>query len=75
MNLSLNSVTTNVFVTEILTGSIDITISGGVSSYSFLWNNGSTTEDLSNASAGNILSSGIDKLLYIIRYILLQNHL
>ena len=40
------------FVMETLTGSIDITISGGVSSYSFLWSNGSTTEDLSNVLAG-----------------------
>lgn len=33
-------------------GSIDITLSGGNPSYSFLWNNGATTEDLNNVSAG-----------------------
>ncbi|MBW8050709.1 MAG: hypothetical protein FVQ77_10310, partial [Cytophagales bacterium] len=33
-------------------GSIDITISGGVLPYSYLWTNGATTEDLLNLSAG-----------------------
>ncbi len=34
-------------------GSIDISISGGVSPFSFVWNNGATTEDLIGLSAGN----------------------
>ena len=34
------------------TGSVDITLIGGTSSYSYLWSNGDTTEDLSNVSAG-----------------------
>ena len=51
MNLSINSITTNVLCNGNATGSIDITISGGTSSYSFLWSNGNTTEDLSNVSA------------------------
>ncbi|MEE2953950.1 MAG: gliding motility-associated C-terminal domain-containing protein [Bacteroidota bacterium] len=33
-------------------GSIDITVNGGVNPYTFLWNNGQTTEDLTNMSAG-----------------------
>ena len=33
-------------------GSIDITPSGGVSPYSYLWSNGATTQDLTNLSAG-----------------------
>jgi gliding motility-associated-like protein len=33
-------------------GSIDITVSGGTTSYSYLWNNSSTTQDISNVPAG-----------------------
>ena len=33
-------------------GSIDLTISGGTGDYSFIWNNGATSEDLSNLLAG-----------------------
>lgn len=34
-------------------GSIDITVSGGSPSYTYLWNNGTTIEDLTNLTAGN----------------------
>ncbi|HRE98521.1 MAG TPA: SprB repeat-containing protein, partial [Flavobacteriales bacterium] len=34
------------------TGSIDVTVSGGVSPYTYFWSGGSTSEDLSNATAG-----------------------
>ena len=34
-------------------GAIDITISGGVSPYSYLWSNAAITEDINSISAGN----------------------
>jgi hypothetical protein len=34
-------------------GAIDITISGGTSAYTFLWNNSATTEDLTGIAAGS----------------------
>ncbi|MCB0521870.1 MAG: gliding motility-associated C-terminal domain-containing protein [Lewinellaceae bacterium] len=34
-------------------GSVDVTVSGGVSPYTFLWSNGPATEDLANIPAGN----------------------
>jgi uncharacterized protein (TIGR02145 family) len=43
---------TNVSINNGSDGSIDITVSGGVPPYSFLWTNGETTEDIENLPAG-----------------------
>jgi gliding motility-associated-like protein len=48
-SVSMNDVRCNGFST----GSIDLTISGGVNPYTHAWSNGNTSEDLSNLNAGN----------------------
>ena len=49
---------TNVIKTDVLcfgeqTGSLDISVSGGTGSYTYKWNNGATTEDISGLSSGD----------------------
>ncbi|HVD98053.1 MAG TPA: OmpA family protein [Cytophagaceae bacterium] len=34
------------------TGKVDISVAGGIPPYTFIWNNGATSEDLSNVKAG-----------------------
>ena len=51
-NLSLNSSQVNVGCNGNSDGSIDLTVNNGSGSYTYSWDNGSTSEDLSSLTAG-----------------------
>ncbi|MGN6645309.1 MAG: gliding motility-associated C-terminal domain-containing protein [Cytophaga sp.] len=43
---------TDISCTNPTSGSIDITVTGGIAPYAYQWSNGSTTEDVANLTAG-----------------------
>ena len=45
-NMSLSTSQTNVYCNGGSDGSIDLSVSGGSGSYTYSWDNGSTTQDL-----------------------------
>lgn len=50
--ISASGIVTNISKYGANDGSIDVTVSGGVSPYTYLWSNGATTQDLSNLGPG-----------------------
>ena len=50
--LQVNAVTSDIDCFGNNNGSIDLTVSDGATPYSFIWNNGAITDDLSNLAAG-----------------------
>jgi hypothetical protein len=50
--LTLSSTTINPLCTDSLNGSIDLTVNGGTSPYTYLWNTTATTEDISGLLEG-----------------------
>lgn len=58
--IQLTTTTTNAGCSGSNTGSINLSVSGGIPSYQYVWNNGATTQDVSNIPAGNYSVSVID---------------
>ncbi|RAV99575.1 T9SS type B sorting domain-containing protein [Pseudochryseolinea flava] len=50
--LVLNAVITNATCNGAATGAVDLTVSGGIPPYTYLWSNGATTQDLNPIAAG-----------------------
>ena len=51
-DLVTSTVGTDVACANDATGSVNLTVSGGVSPYTYLWSNGAITQDLTNLTAG-----------------------
>lgn len=50
--LTVSTTSINILCNGFSTGSIDLSVSGGTTAYSYLWSNGATTQDLNNLVAG-----------------------
>ena len=51
--LQVSSTATNVLCNSASTGAVNITVSGGVTNYSYLWSNAATTQNISSIPAGS----------------------
>ena len=58
--ISLSAVTDNISCNGLNNGALNLTVSGGNAPYSFVWNIGSSTEDLSGLAAGNYIVTVTD---------------
>lgn len=58
--LSMTSIVKNINCKGDSTGNINITINGGTQPYTFVWNNGQTSEDITNLPAGNYVVTVTD---------------
>lgn len=52
-NMEISSIIVNSNCIFLNSGSIDITVNGGLAPYQYMWNNGNTNEDLYNIPAGS----------------------
>ena len=69
--LQVNAVTSDIDCFGNNNGSIDLTVSDGATPYSFIWNNGAITEDLSNLAAGTytvVVTDAAGQSYHIILY-------
>ena len=64
--ISASFTTTDVLCSGDLSGEIDLTVSGGLSPYAYLWSNGLNTEDLQGLSAGmyQVTISDVNNCVY-----------
>lgn len=65
--LSVSSTKTDVLCNGLATGSVDISVSGGVGPYSFNWSTGAVTEDVTSLTAGTYYVTVTDAVLCSVR--------